>query len=631
MKNVGKKKNKLLICLLSVCSLGLGSCTATAPTSNEDVLTLKNTSEDRTQITVLVKYAFSIQNFEEIVEEQFPDIDIVQVGNYTANTTLAKEYETRLEHDDLTDIVMTWPYDVGEEYWSERLIDLSGMPFSSKYNASMLDTIATENGSLYYLPGPAEIRGIIYNKTMFEENGWVVPTNYDEFIELCKEIEASGNRAFQLPLGNSEVLDTAFVGFNYGTAYSKPTDTKWLADYNNGTGNFIDHFSEALVTFQDLIDEGILKKEDLSLYYADTQSNLFNRKTVMTEDSVLLARKGSTMGNKDEFALMPFFSRTPQNDWSRIYMTCYIGLNKHLQDDDQKDKYDKVMKLMDYISTPEGQKALASDNGAMYSSLRNMEAPEVDEIQDLRRSLSQGRYGIFPTLKQGENALREGLKDMILGTKTAQQLADKVDQENKLASVEETTTVIGNATEDFTYIETGNLICDILKEKAQSDIALFLDNGKDGNYNGKGVSAKFYQGDLTQEDITRVFPDLKHDEQGELVIVEMTGENIVKALEYSLTVDNQSDWFYYFSGLKLTFHPLNKQGSRISDISLSDGQKLENDKIYKVAIMDQSVANEYINSSQSTGIYIKDLLLSTIKEKGTISPSNDNRFSVSSK
>lgn len=633
--SVFRKHEKNSISFLSlmfiICFLLVG-CSSTSKESTE-ILTQKKTEDGRTQITILVKYAFGIHQFEQIVEEKFPDIDIVQVGNFTANTTLAKEYEARLEHGDLTDIVLTWPLDVGETYWEDRLIDLSGLSFTSKYNTSMLDSIATEDGHLYYLPGPAEIRGIIYNKTMFEENGWSVPKNYTEFIALCKTIEASGHRAFQLPLGNAEVLDTAFVGFNYGNAYSKPADSQWLADYDDGKGNFIDHFGDALNTFQNLIDEDVLKKEDLNLHYAQTQDNLVHRKTVMAEESVLMVKNAVSMGNEtDEFALMPYFNRIPENDWARIYMTCYIGLNKELQNSENIDKYNKVLTLMEFISTEEGQKALASDNGAMFSSLKGIEAPNIDAIADLRSPLSQGRYGTFPTMKRSENALRKGLTAMLNGEMNAEEVARMIDQENANPIEDEENTVYASATEDFTMIDTGNLVCDILKQEAQTDFALFLDNGKDGQYSGKGISAKIYQGEVTEIDLMRIFPDLKTGESGELDIVTMTGESVKQVLEYSsLSVTNSNNWFYYFSGLNVKMDPSAQLGDRVKEVSLSNGEQLIDDKEYSVAIMEHSVNEKHIISTIHTNKLIINVLREQLKERETVSPVQDNRFIIENK
>ena len=44
----------------------------------------------------------------------------------------------------------------------------------------------------YALPYVANAAGILYNKDIFEENGWNVPTTWQEFTTLCDEIKQSG-------------------------------------------------------------------------------------------------------------------------------------------------------------------------------------------------------------------------------------------------------------------------------------------------------------------------------------------------------------------------------------------------------------------------------------------------------
>lgn len=305
-----KLLRRLFVCAIVISLTIVIGCqkSDTVDVNENDIVTQKTTKSGKIPITVLVKYAFGINNFEKIVEEKFPNIDIIQVGNYTSSMGV-EEYSARLEHDDLTDIVMTWPMDVGESYLEDRLLDLSGMSFSSNYNTSMLNSIS-KDGKLYYLPGPSQIRGIVYNKTLFKEKGWNIPGNYDEFIKLCQNIEKSGIRSLQLGLADSEVLDTAFVGYNYASSYSKPYDVQWLQNYNQGKGKFENHFSESLDTFQDMIHAGVFKETDLSVNYSDREGMLFNRECAMVEDSVLLARRGESYnGTKDEFALMPFFNK----------------------------------------------------------------------------------------------------------------------------------------------------------------------------------------------------------------------------------------------------------------------------------------------------------------------------------
>lgn len=593
----------------------------------QDILTQKRIEENKIPITVLVKYAFSINEFEKAVEAKFPELDLIQVGNYTLDMGVA-EYAARMEHDDLTDIMMTWPFNVGKEYFEERLIDLSSLPATNKYVTAMLDQNSID-GKLYYLPGPSQVRGLVYNKTLFEENGWSVPTDFESFVELCHKIEESGIRSLQLGLKNSEVLDTAFVGFSYESSFSKPKNAQWIEEYNQGNGNFNDNFQEALETFQILIDEGILKASDFDVDYSKREEMIFTRKTAMTEDSILLARMGLAYnGNTDEFALMPFFNRNG-DDWSRLYAVCHIGLNKHLLERDNKEKHDLVMKIVDYISTPEGQMALAEDTGAMFSSLNGVAPPDIPEIVDLVSGLSQGRYAIFPTLKNAQVALREGLAGMVRGEIDGDSVAEMVDEMNQNPVKAQEPIVLGTATHNFTLIETGNFITDTMREKANSDIALFLDNGKDGLYNGKGVSGKIYEGDITDIDLLRILPDMKLGEKGELLKVTMTGQDLLTTLEYSIPVNNNRDgWFYYFSGLLMEYDPTAAPGTRIGKITDEQGNEIDSKKLYTVAVMDETIPSDFIKSCEETGITINTLLSEKLKAENTVSPSGDGRFKV---
>ncbi|MEF9945232.1 MAG: extracellular solute-binding protein [Lachnospiraceae bacterium] len=621
----------LIFLCVGIAVAGLSACgqKQKKPKAEKDILTQKESSSEKTPITILTKNAFSINIFEQEVEKKFPQIDLIQVGNYTSDMGI-DEYEARLKHGDLPDMVSTWPLEVGEQYWEEELLDLSAMSMTRKYMTTRLDYISRE-GKLYYLPGPTQIRGIVYNKTLFKEHGWEVPEDFDGFLSLCKEIEESGIRSLQLGLGNSEVLDTAFVGYGYEESFSKPENAQKIAEYNQGKGSFADNFSPALDTFQKLIDHGILKKEDLKLHYQDREQMLFTRQCAMVEDSTLIARTGEQRtGCTDEFGLMPFFNPDSEaSDWARIYPVCYIGVNKHMKDEKNKEKFELVKQILDYISTPEGQLALAGDTGGMLSGLKGVEPPDVPEIQDIQQTLKQGRYGVFPTLKNAQGALREGLAGMVEGTKTKAEVIQMVDQQNSSPPKREDAKVIGNATKDFTLMDTGNFLTDAMRVEGDCEMALFLDSGKDGRGNGKGVSARFYKGDLSEIDVKRVLPDMRAGEKGELWKITMTGEDLKRTLEYAIPVDHQqTGWFYYFSGLRMEYDPVAEPGNRIHQITDEKGNAIDSKKLYSIAVMDETVPTEYIKSCDQTGILIKDVLSKAIAKKESIAPSEDGRFVV---
>lgn len=609
-----------IVLLLTACSVN---------PIQDDVITQKVVEQGKIPVTIMLRSTFSINAFEKAAEEKFPNLDIIQDGYYTASMTVA-QLEKRMEHDDMGDIMMTWPLEVGEQYWEDQLMDLSSMTLTSKYHIAKLSEISRD-GKLYFLPGPAQIRGIVYNKTLFNEKGWEVPKDYEGFVSLCQEIEKSGMRSLQLGFGNPDVLNTAFVGFGYNESYSKPEYASWIANYNEGNGSFGEHFSPTLDTFQTLIDTGVLQKNDLNLRYVHREKMFFTRECAMIEDSVLLTK---TMPEKynctDEFGLMPFFSPGEDGDWVRLYPVCYIGLNKDLAEKQNKDKYDLVMELMEYISTPEGQTALAADTGAMYSSLYNMPADvDTPEIKDLLQSLEQGRSAIFPMLKNAQNALYKGLAGMLNGEMSKEDVIKLVDEENANPPIIEPFPVLGRATENFSMIETGNFITDAMRAESGCEIALFLDHGRDGRENNKGVTAKLYEGELTTEDITRIMPNLSRGEKGELLKISMTGADLIKTLEYSISLNNnQSGWFYYFSGLRMEFDPTAQPGSRIHKITDDKGKEIQPKRVYTVAIMDTIVPEQFIDSSKSTGKKINDLLVETIKKTNNITPSGDRRFVI---
>lgn len=620
---------KIHVFLMAATLLLLTACTPKkSAVYSGDIITQKAGSPEKIAVTILVKNAFSIHEFERIAEEHFPTLDIIQVSNYTSDMGIA-EYEKRLENSDITDIVMTWPLEVGEQYWQNELLDLSAMPYTSGYNIAFLNKIS-KDGKLYYLPGPSQVRGIVYNKTLFKENGWAVPKDYDGFVSLCKKIEKSGIRALQLGFADSEVLDTAFVGYGIADCFSTPKNSQTLMDYNAGKGSFGDSFTPALNTFQELIEAGIFQKSDLGVDYAAREEMIFNRKCAMVEDSVSLCRKGMAYnGCTDEFGLMPFFNPGVDNDWARIYPVCYIGLNKQLAEKKNKEKYELVTKLMEYISTPEGQTALAADTGAMISSLSGTEPPDIPEIEDLLPALTHGRYATFPTLKNAQSALRKGLAGMLAGKQTAEDVIRQVDAENANPPIEAPEPTIGTSSANFTMIETGNFLTDAMRKESGCEIALFLDNGKDGLYNGKGVDAKLYKGSITEIDLRRILPDLKMGEKGVLWKVTMTGENLIKTLEYSISVNNgATGWFYYFSGFKMEFNPCAEPGSRIIKISDENGAAIDPKRIYSVAIADESVPPEVMIDCQKTEKLILDIFADAIIQAETISPSGDGRFTI---
>lgn len=599
----------------------LVSCSS-RPAMQEDILTQKISADGKIPITISVKYAVYLDAFEKAAEARFPELDLIQVGNYTAN--YSEEYEQQLANDDLTDIVLTWPLDNAARSCEDRLIDLSGMKFTSRYNVSALNAIS-QNGKLYYLPGPTQVRGILFNKTMFEENGWKVPYDFEEFVTLCQTIEASGIRSLQLSFWNPEVLRYAFIGFGFSESFSAPASVRALQEYNDSRGSLRSFALPAFESFEQLTEAGIFCPEDLEVRYPIREQMLFNRQCAMVSDGFSLIEAAEKNGSSDEFAIMPFLCPGLDGGWGHLVPTQYIGLSQKLTKPENNKKYDLALQLMEYISTPEGQLALANNNTSLVSSLtEKSESIATPELEPIEMAMRKGQYAIFPSFTNVDDMLYDVLSAMLKGEITREEAIDRVDKENQNPPPKKRMEPIGTAAETFSIAETGSYVTDVLRSKTSADIALFLDNGKDGKFNTRGISAKFYKGEIRETDILqRILPTLQHGEAGAINTVTIKGKNLHNVLEYTLPDGN---WFYYFSGLKMTYDPKAEPGTRIHKLTDENGKAIDPERLYTVTVMEGSVDERWIETCEASELLVKDLIIADIKEKGSISPSKDGRL-----
>ena len=70
-------------------------------------------------------------------------------------------------------------------------LDLSGYDWIKNWNTGA--EVCRYNDGIYGIAtGMTLMNGIFYNKKMFDDNGWTEPTTWDEFINLCEKIKATG-------------------------------------------------------------------------------------------------------------------------------------------------------------------------------------------------------------------------------------------------------------------------------------------------------------------------------------------------------------------------------------------------------------------------------------------------------
>lgn len=156
----------------------------------------KSTSDGRVEVELVSYKPEAVEAFAEIAErfnETHDDIHLTIDSPNEAMTIL----KTRFIREDYPDIVgIGGDINYSNFLDADLFMDISDLEEIGMVKQSYLDMdkgleFIPQEG-VYALPYAANAAGILYNRDMFEEHGWKVPETWDEFIALCKEIEAAG-------------------------------------------------------------------------------------------------------------------------------------------------------------------------------------------------------------------------------------------------------------------------------------------------------------------------------------------------------------------------------------------------------------------------------------------------------
>lgn len=91
----------------------------------------------------------------------------------------------------------------------------------------------------YAVPYAGNAAGVLYNRTMFQENGWTIPTTWQEFLDLCERIKDQGQQP--LYFGFKDTW-TCLAPWNAMCADLAPADI--CARVNRGETVFKDAYRE---------------------------------------------------------------------------------------------------------------------------------------------------------------------------------------------------------------------------------------------------------------------------------------------------------------------------------------------------------------------------------------------------
>lgn len=626
---------------------------------DNDIITVKNLNDDRMIIVIDTQFNVSTANIGEVVEAKFPDVNVVLRLQNTADSL----YYTKkaLEYGLLGDIFFCAAgMTKDEKVLSDNFIDLSDAPFINNYYQNALDGVAL-NGKVYMLPGFSDIFGIIYDRTLFEERGWELPESRDEFIGLCRRIqEEEGYQAFMPTLKYSRMAMLISHGFHYESVIAGLENQRWLQEYRKGEANFSGHMEPMFKGMKELFDTGVLSYETFTIDPGIRSAMLYKDHTsAMTMETQNAVTYAQNAGSDHEYGMMPFWNG---NGVDSDYLVSAPGFNiyanKRLEKPENAPKLQKVMEILEYFSTPEGQNALMTEGSATISNVKGTDSSAGGAFMDgVAATIAKGN--IFPEVRYTElannnpfqAAFREALMGYVDGTMELEAAMTHCDDAIQAVKnmVEPEAKVYGTASENFTVLETAEFVADILRREADADIALVL--AKQLSY---GEAGNFYKGDIIDDSLNLVSLDYvsgKDPSYNQLVTVNLTGAQIFTIMNYpflkNALTDTRTAWmkiedpsYWVPSNLKVEYAPLLSENNVIS-IKNMDGSEFDLEKTYKVAVWSGCFSNltdtSYFDSaalaamadvtpaSEKTSV---DLIKAAVVEAGEIEPCADGRFTI---
>lgn len=664
------KKQKTVLAIIICMTISLAACASGTNTSKEkkeqnpyypdnEMITVEDLDDGRMPIVVEIQYNVSTSDIEKVIESQFPDVNVIlHLQNTPDSPYLTKK---SLENNQLGDIFFcATGLTKDEEMISKYFVDLSNAPFINNYYQNALDGVEM-NGKIYMLPGFSDLFGIVYDRTLFEEQGWELPQSRDEFISLCKTINNTmGYQAFMPTLRFGRMAMMMSHAFNYESVIAGVENQKWLRDYRDGNASFSGHMEPMFEGMKELFDAGVLSDQNFEVEPGVRSTMLYNEHTAaMTMETQSGAAYAVRANSDHEYGMMPFWNGNDKNsDYIVSAPGFNIYVNKQLETSENSEKLDKVMDILAYFSTPEGQEALMSEESATISNVKGTDSTSGGAFMEgVADTIAKGnifqevRYTSLTHNNPFQVAFREammGYLDGAMDLTSAMAHCDTAMQDVLSASTSEGK-VYGTAKETFTVMETAEFVADILRETADAEVALVL--ARELTY---GETGNFFKGDITDTTLQFVTLDYvtgKDPAYNKLVTVELTGQQIVDILNYPYFEKKQENdpnkWqksgtpaYWVPSNLKVEYAPF-LQGNIVQNISNMDGSEFDLKKTYKTAVWNGCFSNltetEYFDQetlkamvdvtpvSEETSV---DLIKKAIEKAGKISPYEDSRITL---
>ena len=373
--------------------------------------------EDAQTIQVYLWTNNLYETYAPYIQSQLPDVNIeFIVGNNDLDF-----YKFLQENGGLPDIITCCRFSLHDAApLKDSLMNLALTNEAGAVYNTYLNSFKNEDGSVNWLPVCADAHGFVVNRSLFEQYGIPLPTDYESFVSACQAFEKVGIRGFTADYtydyicmetlqGLSAAELTTTDGRKWRTAYSDPANTARVGlDDTVWPGAF-----ERMAQF---IQDTHLTADDLALNYGDVTGMFRNGEAAMYFGSSAGVKMFQDEGIDTIF--LPFFS---QNGEKWIMTTPYfqVALNRDLEQDTAR--REKAMKVLNVMLSEEAQSRIVADGQDLLSYSQNVPLRLTEYMKDVRDVVEENHMYIRIASNDFFAVSKDVVSKMIAGEYTAQQ------------------------------------------------------------------------------------------------------------------------------------------------------------------------------------------------------------------
>ena len=410
---MNKRTLHRLLSAFAALVIGLSVLTGCGTKTAENV----EKQEDAQTIQVYLWTNNLYETYAPYIQSQLPDVNI----EFIAGNNDLDFYKFLQENGGLPDIITCCRFSLHDAApLKDSLMNLALTNEAGAVYNTYLNSFKNEDGSVNWLPVCADAHGFVVNRSLFEQYGIPLPTDYESFVSACQAFEKVGIRGFTADYtydyicmetlqGLSAAELTTTDGRKWRTAYSDPANTARVGlDDTVWPGAF-----ERMAQF---IQDAHLTADDLALNYDDVTRMFRNGEAAMYFGSSAGVKMFRDEGIDTIF--LPFFS---QNGEKWIMTTPYfqVALNRDLEQDTAR--REKAMKVLNVMLSEQAQNRIVSEGQDILSYSQNVPLRLTEYLKDVRSVVEENHMYIRIASNDFFAVSKDVVSKMIAGEYTAQQ------------------------------------------------------------------------------------------------------------------------------------------------------------------------------------------------------------------